>query len=331
MNLRSWTCAKTRLPILDGRIWSGHPLSEAVLLTRDGVVARGAYGSEGFVGDFDLAANEFVARLEDGSAKLVVASRYDPAGDAFDGLGRSLDDPGDGIGHARSFIDAIAETDGFATYEGFLAAFVDDLPLEIALSADAERLEAAKRLLRGLRLAFLSARIEALTKQGDIGPGSEFDEFLLYPEALVIVPLSDRMDAFALEFRPEWASRVRLPIALDAGASEVEVDAAARQALSLCDVARDRDVVFRSGDEEVGVIVCWSTTAGEAWYHLSRDGDRRIHFDASEALDSFSGDYGGTSAVLLAGADRVLFLEPGDGARRLFVELPRPLPPAPGF
>lgn len=103
MGYFSWTCARTRLPILAagpamalGEM--GRTLSNVTLVGQDGAVAAGVYDGYGRISGLDLIETDWARKIDAGKAALVLSAWYDEEPLARIG-GRSRHDPGQGFFH----------------------------------------------------------------------------------------------------------------------------------------------------------------------------------------------------------------------------------------
>jgi hypothetical protein len=99
-----YTCAKTGLPILSATVFRDpefREMTEVVVLSPGGEIGRGFYVGPGFVGEVNVS-DEIEAGHE---IKLVLTAFYE--NDAYESLGYSERDPGEGVLHTETFVQTM--------------------------------------------------------------------------------------------------------------------------------------------------------------------------------------------------------------------------------
>jgi hypothetical protein len=106
-------CAKSHLPVLMDDVWGKQAprLTHVVALMPDGSRRVGEY--DGYGMDLD----------DYGSAKFVLQAFY--AGENFDELPESGDEPEQGYFHAPEFVAALETLSGFTTYQDYRSAVIE--------------------------------------------------------------------------------------------------------------------------------------------------------------------------------------------------------------
>lgn len=157
MGFFSWTCAKTNLPILAGVAFGSHPFTRATLLRPGRDPIHGTYDGYGNLGGVDLMRSGRYRDLATGRAKLVLTDFWSEL-DAFENIGRSGNDPGQGFFHADEFIGNALRFGSFPSYEAYLMAFDREVPAEAVATMTVEQAAEIRALLDSVNVALRKIR-----------------------------------------------------------------------------------------------------------------------------------------------------------------------------
>jgi hypothetical protein len=121
MGFFSYTCSKTNLPILASTSWGENIYSKVHLLGQDGSIIQGYY--DGY-GRLDLPGGGILEDIDEliqsGKWKLVLSHFYSE--EAFDQLGLSRHEPGQGHFHDQHKIENWYSQGGFSSYQDYVQA-----------------------------------------------------------------------------------------------------------------------------------------------------------------------------------------------------------------
>lgn len=120
MGVFSWTCAKTHLPIMNSMV-AELPLSEVVVLGRDGSILKGRYDGYGRVLG-DVGETEIMDAVDSDHVRMVLAAFYCPEEDRYDTVAPNHHDPGQGHFHDDGFLRRAFEDGGFDSYDAYRTA-----------------------------------------------------------------------------------------------------------------------------------------------------------------------------------------------------------------
>ena len=135
--LKSYTCARTHIPIVADRYAGGVDLAHVHLADADGrIVATGRYDGFGRLqlrdGGFrDLDAVDVREALAAGSWRLLLAGMMSRPARGSEGISRP--DPGLGRFHDQRMLEEAVAAGGFASHFGFLLAYRRQVPIDLAL------------------------------------------------------------------------------------------------------------------------------------------------------------------------------------------------------
>lgn len=180
------SCAKSKLPVLGGAGWEGHPFSRAVLLREGRRPVAGWYDGAGSLGGIDLQAAGLIDEIRAGTACLVLGDRYQP-GDAPAALGPSNIEPDPERRPDREFVAACARLGGFATYEGYVLARDGKVSPEVGAALTDKTVSTLRQVTEGLRQA-IAERLATLASASS-KPVQEIEKLLMPAIWLDVVPL----------------------------------------------------------------------------------------------------------------------------------------------
>lgn len=180
--LKSYTCARTQIPIVADRYAGGVDLSHVHLVDADDrILATGRYDGFGRLlfrdGGFqDLDAGMAPAALAAGSWRLLLAGMMSRPARASEALSRP--DPGLGRFHDQRMLEQAVAADGFASHFGFLLAYRRLVPIDLALEVTRNAETIADRIAAEVRSGFdwvyrdeAAGRFSKLPEPGFFGEG----------------------------------------------------------------------------------------------------------------------------------------------------------------
>jgi hypothetical protein len=191
MGFSSYTCAKSNLPVMASTSWGDQPAwCEVVLLHKDGRKQTGSYDGYGRIDGQEV--NNLWDLICSGEAKMILKMFY--CGEAFEELGLSHNDPGQGHFHDEEFLIKSFAQGGFSSYEEYIKALENRVDSPLFGNIDDLWVMEFQRTKEGAVLATeivtLIVRDQMILSGGNWVPGVDF--------------LENEQSARLTEFEQEW-------------------------------------------------------------------------------------------------------------------------------